>query len=53
MEIGVRLQEMVVAAITRDLELGPDTERCAGGFGLADGLEDAFLVASEVESPLV
>ena len=49
----VELEERVLAAVARDLELGPRAERAPRRLGLADRLLDPLEVAAEVHRPLV
>lgn len=50
---GVLLEEMVLAAVSGELELGADADDGAGGLGPGDGLLDVAEVGVEVHRPLV
>ena len=50
---GVLLEEMVLAAVSGELELGADADDGAGGLGPGDGLLDVAEVGVEVHGPLV
>lgn len=50
---GVLLEEMVLAPISGELELGADADDGAGGLGPGDGLLDVAEVGVEVHRPLV
>lgn len=50
---GVLLEEVVLAAVSGDLELGADPDDGAGGLGAGDGVLDVAEVGVEVHRPLV
>ena len=50
---GVLLEEVVLAAVAGELELGADADGGAGGLGARDGLLDVAEVGVEVHRPLV
>ena len=50
---SVDLEEVVLAAVAGDLQLGAEPEPTARGLGNSDGLADALQVAVEVQRPLV
>lgn len=50
---GVLLQEVVLAAVAGELELGADADGGAGGLGAGNGLLDVAEVGVEVHRPLV
>lgn len=50
---GVLFEEMVLAAVSGELELGADADDGAGGLGPRDGLLDVAEVGVEVHRPLV
>lgn len=50
---GVLLEEVVLAAVAGELELGADADGGAGGLGAGDGLLDVAEVGVEVHRPLV
>lgn len=50
---GVLLKKMVLASVSRELELGADANYGAGGLGPRDGLLDVAEVGVEVHRPLV
>lgn len=50
---GVLLEEMVLAPVSGELELGADADDGAGGLGPGDGLLDVAEVGVEVHRPLV
>lgn len=53
MRRGVLLEEMVLAAVSGELELGADADDGPGGLGPGDGLLDVAEVGVEVHGPLV
>lgn len=50
---GILLQEMVLAAIAGDLELGAETNGGAGFFSSGNGFLDVVEIGLEIHSPLV
>jgi len=50
---GVLLEEVVLAAVAGELELGADADGGAGSLGARDGLLDVAEVGVEVHRPLV
>jgi len=50
---GVLLEEVVLAAVAGELELGADADGGAGGLGAGDGLLDVAEVGVKVHRPLV
>jgi hypothetical protein len=50
---GVLLEEMVLASVSGELELGADADYGAGGLGSHNGLLDVPEVGVEVHRPLV